>query len=101
MDLINLDILRIGRRWNLGSPQATPEFEVVAESSLAGDGTGQASAPRIQETPEIEQIARFFRSDDSTVQAAAPRIQETPKVEQIARLFRSDDSDEEAGSCTI
>jgi len=50
----------------LGSPQATPEFEVVAESSLAGDGTGQASAPRIQETPEIEQIVRFFRGGDST-----------------------------------
>src|SRR5437879_10340828 len=78
MDLINLDILRIGRRWNLGSPQATPEFEVVAESSLAGDGTGQASAPRIQETPEIEQIVRFFRGGDSTGQAGAPRIQETP-----------------------
>src|SRR5947209_19198117 len=82
MDLINLDILRIGRRWNLGSPQATPEFEVVAESSLAGDGTGQASAPRIQEAPEIEQIVRFFRGGDSTGQAGAPRIQETPKVEQ-------------------
>jgi len=49
------------------------------------DGTGQASAPRIQETPEIEQIVRFFRGGDSTGQAGAPRIQETPKVEQIAR----------------
>ncbi len=101
MDLINLDILRIGRRWNLGSPQATPEFEVVAESSLAGDGTGQASAPRIQETPEIEQIVRFFRGGDSTGQAGAPRIQETPKVEQIARFFRSDDSTEQASALPI
>src|SRR5712692_10462182 len=101
MDLINLDILRIGRRWNLGSPQATPEFEVVAESSLAGDGTGQASAPRIQETPEIEQIARFFRSDDSAGQASAPPIQETPEIEQIARFFRSDDSTEQASAPPI
>src|SRR5438128_691561 len=101
MDLINLDILRIGRRWNLGSPQATPEFEVVAESSLAGDGTGQASAPRIQEAPEIEQIVRFFRGGDSTGQAGAPRIQETPKVEQIARFFRSDDSTEQASAPPI
>src|SRR2546422_282435 len=101
MDLINLDILRIGRRWNLGSPQATPEFEVVAESSLAGDGTGQASAPRIQETPEIEQIVRFFRGGDSTGQASAPRIQETPKVEQIAPFFLAGDRAEQASAAPI
>src|SRR5947209_12960506 len=101
MDLINLDILRIGRRWNLSPLQATPEFEVVAESSLAGDGTGQASAPRIQETPEIEQIVRFFRGGDSTGQASAPRLQETPEIEQIARFFRSDDSAEQASALPI
>jgi len=101
MDLINLDILRIGRRWNLSPLQATPELEVVAESSLAGDGTGQASAPRIQETPEIEQIVRFFRGGDSTGQAGAPRIQETPEIEQIARLFRSGDSAEQASALPI
>src|SRR3989449_440183 len=101
MDLINLDILQIGRRWNLASPQATPELEVVAESSLAGDGTGQASAPRIQETPEIEQIARFFRSDDSAEQASAAAIQETLKIEELAPFFLAGDSAEQASAAAI
>src|SRR6266852_3750899 len=101
MDLIDLDILRIGKRWNLGPLQATPKFEAVAESSLASDSTGQASAAPIQETPEIEQIAGFFRAGDSTEQASAAPIQETPGVEQIAGFFRTGDSTEQASAPPI
>ena len=101
MDLIDLDILRIGKRWNLGPLQATPKFEAVAESSLASDSTGQASAAPIQETPEIEQIARFFRGGDSTGQASAAPIQETPGIEQIAGFFRTGDSTEQASAAPI
>src|SRR5712692_3448388 len=101
MDLIDLDILRIGKRWNSGPLQATPKFEAVAESSLASDSTGQASAAPIQETPEIEQIARFFRGGDSTEQASAAPIQETPGIEQIAGFFRTGDSTEQASAPPI
>src|SRR5712691_6928929 len=101
MDLIDLDILRIGKRWNLGPLQATPKFEAVAESSLASDSTGQASAAPIQETPGIEQIAGFFRTGDSTEQASAAPIQETPEVEQIAGFFRTGDSTEQASAPPI
>src|SRR5712691_3273352 len=101
MDLIDLDILRIGKRWNSGPLQATPKFEAVAESSLASDSTGQASAAPIQETPGIEQIAGFFRTGDSTEQASAAPIQETPEVEQIAGFFRTGDSTEQASAPPI
>src|SRR3989454_10914957 len=101
MDLINLDILRIGRRWNLGSPQATPEFELLASFPLGAESAGQASAPPIQEPPEIEQIARFFRSDDSAEQASAPPIQETLKIEELAPFFLAGDSAEQASAAAI
>src|SRR3989442_185405 len=87
MDLIDLDILRIGKRWNLGPLQATPKFEAVAESSLASDSTGQASAAPIQETLKIEEIAQSPITGATRETTSLPVIQGTPPFKEASHPF--------------